>query len=231
MHSLERLLVEIRQKPSLTFHVFYENCRPPKPEHVIQCLLILERSHLKASFETYVCNIIDIWIKVLPKEKLQMLKRVHKINKVKFKVNVQFLHFFGYLRRTINQQCAVPCHGSSSIYMSFDKFLLDVESRDLPQAGKKKLWVSSFSKLGLSSIQESSGLTWTFCKMNTLNPLKFTSHQKNWEKCLLFNQTVDSITPELKFCKIEKEHTLIILLSAWERSRDSTAKINLSKDM
>ena len=107
MHSLERLLVEIRQKPSLTFHVFYENCRPPKPEHVIQCLLILERSHLKASFETYVCNIIDIWIKVLPKEKLQMLKRVHKINKVKFKVNVQFLHFFGYLRRTINQQCAV----------------------------------------------------------------------------------------------------------------------------
>ena len=70
--------------------------------------MILERSHLKACFETYVCNIIDIWIKVLPKEKLQMLKRVHKINKVKFKVNVQFLHFFGYLRRTINQQCAVP---------------------------------------------------------------------------------------------------------------------------
>ena len=123
------------------------------------------------------------------------------------------------------------CYRSSTIYMSFDKFLLDVESRDLPQAGKKILWVSSFSKLGLSSIQESSGLTWTFCKMNTLNPLKFTSHQKNWEKCLLFNQTVDSITPELKFCKIEKEHTLIILLSAWERSRDSTAKINLSKDM
>ena len=38
-------------------------------------------------------------------------------------------------------------------------------------------------------------------KMNALNPLK------------------------LKFCKIEKEEdTLIILLSAWDRSRDSTAK-------
>ena len=24
-------------------------------------------------------------------------------------------------------------------------------------------------------------------KMNALNPLRFTSHQKNWEKCLLFN--------------------------------------------
>ena len=28
---------------------------------------------------------------------------------------------------------------------------------------------------------------WTFCKMNPLNPLRFTSHQKNWEKCLFFN--------------------------------------------
>ena len=29
---------------------------------------------------------------------------------------------------------------------------------------------------------------WSFCKVNALNPLKFTSHKKNWKKkCLLFN--------------------------------------------
>ena len=27
----------------------------------------------------------------------------------------------------------------------------------------------------------------TFCKMNSLNPLRFTSHQRNWDKRLLFN--------------------------------------------
>ena len=36
------------------------------------------------------------------------------------------------------------------------------------------------------------------------------------------------LLPSLNF---EKEDTLIILLSAWDRSRDSTAKRNLSKDM
>ena len=94
---------------------------------------------------------------------------------------------------------------------------------------------------------------WTFCKMNALNPLRFTSHQKNWEKCLLFNLanfgmiklTKTSILPNFQVpnnwflynCKFYhsktasgKEDTLIILLSAWDRSRDSTAKRNLSKD-
>ena len=32
------------------------------------------------------------------------------------------------------------------------------------------------------------------------------------------------IIQKLMFCKIEKEDTLIILLSAWDRLRDSTAK-------
>ena len=86
--------------------------------------------------------------------------------------------------------------------------------------------------------------------MNAFNPFRFTSHQKNWEKCLLFNLfnfwmlkltktsilpncqvpnsffgiTVNFIIQKLMFCKIEKESTLIKLLSAWDRSRDSTAK-------
>ena len=42
---------------------------------------------------------------------------------------------------------------------------------------------------------------------------------------------VNFIIQKLKFCKIEKEGTLIKVLSALDRSRDSTAKRNLSKDM
>ena len=37
------------------------------------------------------------------------------------------------------------------LYMSFDKFLLAVESRDLSQANKSIIRVSSFPKLRLSS--------------------------------------------------------------------------------
>ena len=35
-----------------------------------------------------------------------------------------------------------------------------------------------------------------FCKMNPLNSLRFTSHQKNWDKCLLFvlNDEIDQNT-------------------------------------
>ena len=49
--------------------------------------------------------------------------------------------------------------------------------------------------------------------------LWFTSHLKNCEKCLLY-----FIIKKLKFCKIEKVDTLIMLFSAWDRSCDSTAK-------
>ena len=80
--------------------------------------------------------------------------------------------------------------------------------------------------------------------MNAINPLKFTFHKKNWE-----NYKIDktSILPNFqvpnegffgiivkKFRLIysfEKEDTLVLLLSAWDRSRDPTAKRNLSKDM
>ena len=51
--------------------------------------------------------------------------------------------------------------------------------------------VSSFPKLNDGQQNFFSCLltteAWTFCKMNALNPLRFTSHQKNWEKCLFFN--------------------------------------------
>ena len=114
--------------------------------------------------------------------------------------------------------------------------------------------VSSFPKLSNGKQNFffclSTTEAWTFYKTNALNPLRFTSHQKNWEKCLLFNLanfwmiklTKTSMLPNCQVpnsflynCKFYdsfgKEDTLIILLSAWDRSRDSRAKRNLSKDM
>ena len=134
--------------------------------------------------------------------------------------------------------------------MSFDKFLLAVESRDLSQA---IIRVSSFPKLSdgwQNFFFCLSTEAWTFCKMNALNPLRFTSLQKNWEKCLLFNfanslmikLTKTTILPNCQvpnsffcyYCKFyhsirqfwKRRHSKI-LLSAWDRSRDSTAKRNL----
>ena len=63
--------------------------------------------------------------------------------------------------------------------MSFDRFILAVESRDLSQADKSFIRVSSFPV-----------------------PNSF------------FGITVNFIIQKLKFCKIEKEDTIIILLSA-----------------
>ena len=60
----------------------------------------------------------------------------------------------------------------------------------------------------------------------------------NWPKyriakcqIVVFSITVSIIVQKLKFCKIEIEYTHITLLSAWDRSRDSTAKRTLSKHM
>ena len=111
---------------------------------------------------------------------------------------------------------------------------------------KADWWVAELLFLSLNNE------VWTFWKMNALNPFRFTSHQKNWEKCLLFNlanfwMIKTSTLPNRKVSKVfffwynckfyhlfhsfGKGDTLIILLSAWDRSRDSTANRNLSKDM
>ena len=71
------------------------------------------------------------------------------------------------------------------LYMSFDRFLLAVESSWQKYHmsvffPKVEWWVAELLFLSLDS--------WGL-KMNALNLLRFTSHQKNWEKCKLFNVT------------------------------------------
>ena len=67
------------------------------------------------------------------------------------------------------------------LYMSFDKFLLAVESRDLSQADKsiKECLLSQRQVMdGRTSFHVFPQVRPEFCKMNGLNPLRFTSHQK-----------------------------------------------------
>ena len=45
---------------------------------------------------------------------------------------------------------------------------------------KAEWWVAELFFFCLSITE-----AWIFCKMNVLNPLRFTTHQKNWEKCFL----------------------------------------------
>ena len=80
--------------------------------------------------------------------------------------------------------------------MCFDRFLLAVESYDLSQADNSIIRVSSFPSWVMGSrtfFSVSTTEPWTFCKMNALNPLKFTSHKKNWGKMIKFIKT--SILP------------------------------------
>ena len=142
------------------------------------------------------------------------------------------------------------------VYMLLDRFLLAVESHDLSQADKIFIRVSSFPKVSDGSQNFFFCLatinTWTFCKMNPLYTLRFTSHEKNWEDCLLFNLanfliiklTKTQILPNFQEPHIflyywkciqgddfGKNDVLIMLLSAWCRSRDSTGKRSLSNDI
>ena len=142
------------------------------------------------------------------------------------------------------------------LYMSFDKFLLAVESRDLSQADKSIIRVSSFPKLFLND-KIYHHTKKNYLALGNLAKLMFRSilsfkNLQDWkvniflsfsgessEGLRAFNlQKVQASVVERqkkKFCypslSFGKEDTLIILLSVWDRSRDSTAKRNLSKNM
>ena len=134
--------------------------------------------------------------------------------------------------------------------MSFDRFLLAVESRDLSQADKSNIRVSSFSN---------EWIEWIFFTIIQNKPIWHLEIWQNWcfdqfyhfssvfsvflvrgkfERIRAFIlQNVQGSVAEtekkvlLPITQLGKEDTLIILLSAWDRPCDSTAKRNLSKHM
>ena len=106
-------------------------------------------------------------------------------------------YFFAYLRRTINQQSAAP----KVLYMSFDKILLAIESRDLYQADKILIRVCQQLRHELSAK----------LMISILSNLPLTKKtEKNWYNCKFYHSKI----LKKKFCNIEKEGTLIIPLSA-----------------
>ena len=143
------------------------------------------------------------------------------------------------------------------LYMSFVRFLLAVESHDLSQDDKSIIIVSSFTKLTLNdktySYTKKLFSTWQFGKTDVLVNFiiqKFATLKSKhflqffwWEvnlrglKAFILQKVQASVVErqKKKFCypslSFGKEDTLIILLSAWDRTGDSTAKRNLSNKM
>ena len=138
--------------------------------------------------------------------------------------------------------------------MSFDRFLLAFESRDLSQADKRITRVSSFPSFNFwmidySYTQKSYLALWQNCfgqfitqKFPSLKSKHFSQffcweiNLRGLTKFILQKVQASVIERQKnKFCypslNFRKEDTLIILLSAWYRSRDSTANRNLSKDI
>ena len=83
------------------------------------------------------------------------------------------------------------CNFTLGLILCSKREILWVESRDLSQTdnsyygvffSKVEWWVVELLFLFLSTTE-----AWTFCKMYPLNSLRFTFHQRNWDKRLLFN--------------------------------------------
>ena len=78
-----------------------------------------------------------------------------------------------------------------SLIMCSKKKTLAVESRDLSwQNPYNRVFFAQVEFFGKHFFSEKLLFTQaqTFCKKNPLNPLRFTSHQRNWDKDLQFYQ-------------------------------------------
>ena len=140
------------------------------------------------------------------------------------------------------------------LHMCFDRFLLAFESCDLSQADKSIIRVSSFPSVVISSrtyfsvfqqLRPKLSAKWILSILSNLLftrktetdvyfffwMMKLTKISNCQSPIRCFSITVSIIVQKLKFCKIKIEYTHITLLSAWNRSRDSTAKRTLSKQM
>ena len=134
--------------------------------------------------------------------------------------------------------------------MCFDKFLFWVESRDLSQAVKSNTRVSSYliemNDFFFNNFTKKKLFgTWKFGKIDVLINFNFFppfSQFFLWEvnlrglRAFILQNVQGSVVETekkvlLPITQLGKEETLIILLSAWDRSRDSTQRINLSKHM
>ena len=134
--------------------------------------------------------------------------------------------------------------------MSFDMLLLAVESRNLSQADKNIIRVSSFSILQnfnfwmikftvipkkIFGTCQFDFVTQTFARSKSKHFSQFFWWEVNLRglRAFIFQKVQASVVERQKrrLFNFGKEDTHIILFSAWDRSRDSTAKRNLSKDM
>ena len=132
--------------------------------------------------------------------------------------------------------CRIYFALATVLYMSFGRFFMAVGSRDLFQADKSFIDVSSFSILqnfnwsfGPFFIQKIARLKGKHfsqfflmkSKSERIQSIHFA--ESSGLRCLETEKEV-----LLPITQLRKGDTLTILLSAWDRSRDLTAKRNLS---
>ena len=138
--------------------------------------------------------------------------------------------------------------------MWFERFLLAFESHDLSQTDKRITRVSSFPSfnfwmINYSYTQKSYLAIWQNCFGHFITQKFVSLKSKQFSQFFLVrgkSERIDKIhfaessglscwetekEVPLLITQFGKEDTLLILLSAWDRSRDSKAKRNLSKHM
>ena len=137
------------------------------------------------------------------------------------------LKFSTYLQINIRQQHIMVLH------MCFERFLLAFESRDISQADKCLLsqtewWVVELLFMSLRPE------AWTFCKMNFVNPIRFTSQQEKLSKVFTFQACKflsDKMTKTiLSNCQIAFLGIIVIYywnIEAWERRHSSNSLVSL----
>jgi hypothetical protein len=124
--------------------------------------------------------------------------------------------------------------------MSFDRFLLAVESHDLSQAEKSNMyfnfWMIKFTIIPKKYYLALGNLTLSLknlqdCKVNISQFFWWEVNLRGLRAFIL--QKVQASVVEKKITSATHHSDLgkKTFLSAWDRSHDSTAKRNLSKDM
>ena len=138
-------------------------------------------------------------------------------------------------------------------YMCFDRFLLAFESRDLSHTDKRITRVSSFPSfifwmIDYSFIQKSYLAIWQNCFGHFITQRFVNLKRKQFCQFFLVKVSLRGLTKlilqkvqascmrdrkkkTLLITQFVREDTLIILLSAWNKSRDLKAKRNPAKHM
>ena len=187
-------------------NIFETKCHFLFPE---KCLFIV-----KSSGAICICNLDRFSIYIDSSlESTYLYKKTFQGKKVSFMSQMHFsLSRVQYIRkRKKSDQGQVPTYirlGSSTVYMSFDKFLWAVESCDLSQADKsirvssfpKKLFYLSLNNWGLNFLQNECSQLWVTFEVWFFHVLGQGNRKKLFANLFyIFKHLVDANAMQIDF--------------------------------